>query len=385
MTSPLPPATIITSTRELQKHIDQWAHEPLLALDTESNSLHAYQEQVCLIQLSTREADFIIDPLLVESLDGLSGLLADPEIETVFHAAEYDVMCLKRDFNFQFAAMFDTMLAARICGADKLGLGSMLEQFFGVKVNKKHQRANWGERPLSDDMLHYAQYDTHFLPALRDHWRAELEAMGRWDEAREAFRALTDIPAAEHRFDPDGFWRINGAQRLTPTQYAILRALYLLREDLARQRDLPPFKIMADRTLLELTLAQPRSDADLRHVSGMTSGQIRRFGRPVLKAVKTGAQQPPPERPASPRRPSDEVLARYEALRTWRKTRARKRGVESDVIVSRDALWALARHAPASVEDLATIKELGPWKTEHYGTEILKVLSRINGSESSVS
>ena len=381
MSTPLPPATMITSTRELQKHVDRWAAEPLLALDTESNSLHAYQEQVCLIQLSTREADFIIDPLLVEDLSMLGGLLSDPAIETVFHAAEYDVMCLKRDFGFEFAALFDTMLAARICGADKLGLGSMLETFFGIKANKKHQRANWGERPLSEDMLAYAQLDTHFLPELRDHWRAELERIGRWAEAREAFRELVDIPAAEHRVDPDGFWRINGAQHLTPAQYAILRELYLLREDLARQRDLPPFKIMADRTLLDLTLAQPHGESDLRHIGGMTAGQIRRFGRPVLKAIRTGGQQPPPERPASPRRPSDDVLARYEALRNWRKTRARKRGVESDVIVSRDALWALARRAPTSPEDLETIKELGPWKTEQYGSEILNVLSGVNGSD----
>ena len=171
----IPPATMVTSTASLRDYVDRWRQEALLAIDTESNSLHAYQEQVCLIQLSTRSADFIIDPLVVESLDPLGDLIADPAIETVFHAAEYDIMCLKRDFQFTFSSLFHTMLAARICGAERLGLASMLDEHFGVKANKKFQRANWGERPLSRDMLHYAQLDTHFLPRLRDYWRQQLD------------------------------------------------------------------------------------------------------------------------------------------------------------------------------------------------------------------
>ncbi len=375
----LPPATIVTSTRQLQEYVDRWAAEPALAIDTESNSLHAYQEQVCLIQLSTQDADFIIDPLHVENLDPLGRLLADPAIEIVFHAAEYDVMCLKRDYHFEFANLFDTMLAARICGTDRLGLGSMLEDLFHVQADKKNQRANWGERPLSAEMLRYAQMDTHYLLQLRDYWQARLVSLGRWEEAREAFRALVDIPAAEHHFDEDGFWRINGAQRLSPTQLAILRELYLMREEKARQRDLPPFKIRADRTLLDLAVAEPTSEAALRRIDGMSAGQVRRFGHYILKAVQHGRAAPPPARPAMPRRPSDDVLARYEALRAWRKERAKKRGVESDVIISRDALWALARQNPASMEALAAVEELGAWKTEQYGQEILRVLAHAEG------
>jgi ribonuclease D len=376
----LPPATIVTSTRQLQEHVDRWATEPALAIDTESNSLHAYQEQVCLIQLSTARADFIIDPLHVENLDPLGRLLADPAIQIVFHAAEYDVMCLKRDYHFEFANLFDTMLAARICGTDRLGLGSMLEDLFQVRADKKNQRANWGERPLAAEMLRYAQMDTHYLLQLRDYWQERLVGLGRWEEAREAFRALVDIPAAEHHFDEEGFWRINGAQRLSPTQLAILRELYLMREEKARQRDLPPFKIMADRTLIDLVQAEPTSEAALRKISGMSAGQVRRFGPSILKAVQHGRAAPPPTRPALPRRPSDDVLARYEALRTWRKDRAKQRGVESDVIISRDALWALARQNPESMEALAAIEELGQWKADQYGEDILLVLSRVDGN-----
>ncbi|NPV66217.1 MAG: ribonuclease D [Anaerolineae bacterium] len=373
----LPPATMITSTASLVAHVDRWAGESLLAIDTESNSLHAYHEQVCLIQVSTRQADFIIDPLRIENLDALGRLLADPAIEIVFHAAEYDIMCLKRDFGFSFARLFDTMLAARICGVKRLGLASMLEEHFGIQANKKYQRANWGERPLTPEMLQYAQLDTHFLPQLHDYWQARLVQEGRWEEASESFARLCDIPPAQSEFDPEGYWRLNGAFTLPPRQIAALRELYLWREETARQRDCPPFKIMSDKTLLELAQSDAQRLQDLHGVSGMTDGQVRRYGPVILATIRRSQKKEPPRRPPAPPRPSDMVVARFEALHDWRKARAQQRGVESDVIISRDALWALARLAPRTVAEMAQIPELGAFKSQVYGEEILQVLARV--------
>ncbi len=378
----LPPATMITTAAALARHVRAWAGEPLLALDTESNSLYAYREQVCLIQLSTRQADFIIDPLAVEDLGPLGDLLADPRIEKVFHAAEYDVMCLKRDFGFQFDGLFDTMLAARICGSDQLGLANMLEAYFGVRVNKKHQRANWGERPLPPELLRYAQVDTHYLPALRDHWQAQLARMGRLEEAREAFRALRGVPPAGHHFDPEGYWRLAQLQRLSPTQIAILRELYLFREEMAERKNCPPFKVLSDKTLVTLARLSPSRLGDLEGVRGMTAGQVRRYGQGILHAVRCGRSAPPPARPPAPPRPDEDTLTLYEALRHWRKERARQRGVESGVIVPREALWELARRAPTSPHELEQVPGLGPWKVQAYGEEILAVVARVNGRRS---
>ncbi len=376
--SVLPPATIIVSDEELAEHAARWAAEPLLAIDTESNSLYAYREQVCLIQLSTRTADFIIDPLEVADLSPLAPILADPGVEKVFHAAEYDLMCLKRDFDFTFAGLFDTMLAARICGEGQLGLASMLSAHFGVEVDKKHQRADWGARPLSPELLHYAQLDTHFLPLLRDLWKTRLEEQGRWPEAREAFGELARIPPAERHFDPEGFWRINGAQDLSPRQLSLIRELYLLREQLAKARDVPPFKIFDDRALLALAQVAPHHLGDLPGLPGMSALQIRRYGRDILRAVQRGETSRPPTPHRHPR-PDPHTLIRYEALRNWRKQRAQERGVESDVIVPRDALWELARRAPTSLEELSAIPGLGPWKVQAYGVEILQVIASANG------
>ena len=147
-------------------------------MDTESNSLYAYQEQVCLIQFSTRDKDYLIDTLALEDLSILGPIFHSDKILKVFHAAEYDLICLFRDYGFRFDYLFDTMVAARILGLPQIGYGPLLDQYFDIKMNKKYQRANWGKRPLNPEMLEYARQDSHYLIALQELLRAET-AKGR--------------------------------------------------------------------------------------------------------------------------------------------------------------------------------------------------------------
>ncbi len=368
------PATYIQTDAELAAAVAALRHEPLLAVDTESNSMHAYRERVCLIQISTRSADYIIDPLSAVDLAPIGELLADPAIEKVFHAAEYDLICLKRDYNFSVNNLFDTMIAARICGYKNVGLGTLLGELIGVKLDKSHQRDDWGKRPLPASSLHYAQMDTHYLPDLREHFAKRLAQLGLWQEARETFAELNPVPAANHQFDPDGYWRIALPNQLTPRQTAVLRELYLLRERFAQERDVPPFKVFSDRTLAQLARAQPRTTAELAGIEGMSNGQVRRYGSQILQAVAQGMNSAPPQQPP-PRPPVDPIVVeRYSKLRDWRRQRALARGVESDVIISREALWALAEQAPTTLEALQGIRGLGPWRIEQYGEELLRVL-----------
>src|SRR5258708_29860887 len=200
---PLPAPTIVASAAALQTLVRRLETEPLIAVDTESNSLFAYREQVCLIQISTRDQDWLLDPLAVTNLDILGPILANPRIEKVFHAAEYDLICLKRDYGFTFCNLFDTMLAARVLGLKVFGLGALLEQYFCIPVDKRYQRADWSLRPIPPDQMLYAQQDTHYLPALRDIILDLLRAADRLDEARESFDLMTEVPAATRHFDPD--------------------------------------------------------------------------------------------------------------------------------------------------------------------------------------
>lgn len=367
------------------KHIrDQqaWEHclaqlrrEPRLAVDLEANSMFAYQERICLIQISTPTTDYIIDPLTIPDLSGLGEIMADPAVEKVFHAAEYDLIMMTRDYGWELNNLFDTMWAARILGSAQLGLASLLEQHFNVKMSKRFQRSDWSKRPLQEAQLAYAQADTHFLLELRDLLDEAIRREGKSAEAAELFAEQSTVRPTNGGFDPEGFWSINGAYDLSPQQRAVLTALYTLRDEEARRRDVPHFKVYSDRTLLALADAMPTDAAALRAVDGIPGGRNQRFQRQLLEVITAARTAEPPPRPKRSPRPPDEVLNRYDALHTWRKETARTRGVESDVILSREALWAIAHDNPASIDELAALNVLGPWRLSAYAAGIMQVLT----------
>lgn len=360
---------------------DKWAAclrdlqtAPRLAIDLEANSMFAYRERVCLIQISTADTDYIIDPIRQLDLSGLGEIVADPGVEKVFHASEYDLILMRRDYGWHLNNLFDTMWAVRILGYSQMGLASLLEKFYGVSTSKRFQKANWCKRPLSTAELAYAQTDTHYLLPLRDRLAAELEAAGLWEEAGEIFQEQERVRLPNNGFDPDGFWHINGAFDLSPEKQAALRGLYLFREREAKRRNIPHFKILGDKTLLELAEKLPERPIDLDGIHGMSTGQQSRYGRSILEVLAEArhaeAPMPPPRSP----RPPDEVLNRYDRLHRWRKTRAQARGVESDVIMPRDALWSIAQANPQTLEDLIALDAMGPWRLATYGQEILRLL-----------
>ncbi len=371
----LPPHQLISTPQGWHDCLQRLNVQPRLAIDLEANSMYAYRERVCLIQISIPQQDYIIDPLSDIDLGGLGDLLANHAVEKVFHAAEYDLRLVKREYSWELNNLFDTMWAARILGYERYGLASMLEELYGIKLNKRHQKSNWCKRPLSPAQLTYAQHDTHFLLRLRDQLAQELKEQDCLEEAHEIFGEQTQVEPNNNHFSPDSFWSIHGVYDLTSQQQAILKALNIYRDSEAQQRNRPLFKILHDRTLLELAQETPRSFSQMQEISGMTWGQIRRYGRGILDAIAEGANNPPPKQPKRPKRPPDRVLQRYEILHNWRKERARKRGVESDVIISRQTLWEIAEKKPTCQADLAALDTLGAWRRQAYGQEILEVLS----------
>jgi ribonuclease D len=352
----------------------QLRQEPVIGVDTESNSLFAYQERVCLVQFSTDLDDYLVDPLALSDLSPLGPVFADPAIEKVFHAGEYDLICMKRDYGFDFINLFDTMLAARILGWAGLGLGTMLEQEFGVQADKRLQRANWARRPLSPAMMAYARMDTHYLIALRDILKEKLAQTGRLELAEEDFRRLTRVAAGTQNNGAGSCWRISGSQDLTPRQAAVLMELCNYREERARAIDQPPFRILPNQTLIELARLMPRKMGELNQVFGLSPKLIDRYGSGLLAAVERGIVGPPAYRPSS-QRPSDEVLWRIEALRNWRKYTAREMGVESDVVMPREVLEVVAFRDPRTLEELGQLMSDFPWRLNHFGRQILGALN----------
>ncbi|MBL8095221.1 MAG: ribonuclease D [Anaerolineales bacterium] len=376
MSSPYPPPEIIADEAGLERLARALEPVSAFSVDTESNSLHAYRERVCLIQVSTPEQDFIIDPFpLGSDIGPLRAAFADPARQKVFHAAEYDILCLKRDFEIELTNLFDTMVAARTLGWPQTGLASLLESRFNIKLDKRFQRADWGHRPLSEAELDYARMDTRCLLDLRDLMIGELNAVDRLAEAEEEFARLTRLTPEPPRVDYDAFWRLPGARELSGHQAAILSALFQYRERQAMQIDLPPFKVIGNETLVQVAQRAPRDQSELRGIPGMTAGQIRRHGAALVDAVRRGSEAQP-VRPPRPIPEPDDIRERYERLRNWRKQKAGSRGVESDVIIPREALWELARRVPRTPEDLAQLDHLGPWRRAAYGQELLEILRK---------
>ncbi len=357
-------------------------HQVCVAVDTESDSLFSYFEKVCLVQISTPATDYVVDPLALNNPDNpiatLADFFADPAIEKVFHAAEYDIFCMKRDYQFTFANLFDTMIAARILGWKNVGLGNILQERFGVALNKKMQRADWGHRPLTAEHIAYAREDTHYLLRLRDLQIAELAKLGRLEEAREEFARLALVEPTPRKFDPDAYWNITGARDLDGVALGILRELYHFRDAQSRREDRPPFKILSDTTMIHIATAHPASLRGLANTTSVSSYAVQRYGTAILSAVARGmatpqTAQPHPHVKGEP--PLDNSARdRLSKLKEWRKARAAARGVETDVIVPNDVLFAIARKHPRTLDALVTASNLGPWKAREYGDEMLAVL-----------
>jgi ribonuclease D len=348
---------------------------PIISVDTESNSLYVYQEQVCLMQFSTGETDYLVDPLILrDELDCLGDIFRDPTIEKVFHAAEYDVICLKRDFRFSFNNLFDTMIAGRILGRTAIGLASILAEEFGIELDKRFQRANWGIRPLPSDMLAYARLDTFYLLPLRERLKAALQESGRWGLAQEDFQRVcrTEIPEANYN---DQWTRVSGSQDLNARQAAVLEELCRYRDRRAQEADLPAFKVIGNQSLIEIAVQSPRSQDELKMVKGLSPRQLIRHREGLLQAVGRGMAGKPLYRPTN-HRPEERMLNRLEHLRNWRKQTGKALGVESDVILPRDTMEQLAQAGPSSMSNLEILMKDLPWRLEHFGPEIVKQLNK---------
>jgi len=364
----------IAEPRDLQQMVRALAEEPRLAVDTESNSLFAYQERVCLIQFSTPTVDYLVDPLALQDLTSLEALFSNPDQLKIFHASEYDLICLKRDYGFEVSPVFDTMMAARILGEAQVGLGNLLSLRFGIELNKKYQRANWGTRPLPQMMRDYARLDTHYLFALQELLENELKEKGLWELALEDFRLASDVDLQSASTNGSNCWKVAGAARITGHEAAILQELCRYRDEQARKADLPHFKVLANELLVELCQKTPHSMDELQEFRHLNTRLLRKHGTGLLHAIEVGEAARPVIREKRTR-PDDAFLKRLDAIKNWRKEFARELKVESDVVLPRTSMEEIAAKGPATRNELQQVMDKTPWRFSRYGDQILQVLN----------
>ena len=353
------------------------ANSHILALDTEGASFHRFVDRIYLLQLSTREQTAIIDPLPVAKPAGLGALLEDPGVEIVFHDADYDLRLLHQDYGWHTRNIFDTRVAAQLLGIRAFGLAALLERYFGVKLDKKHQRADWSMRPLTQGMLDYAAQDTIHLLELRDRLKAELERSGRWDWAREEF-GLLEGTRWNTEDAANAFLRIKGARDLSRRELAILRELVPWRDAIAGQLDRATFRVLGNEQLLDISKQQPSSRDMLAAIKGMPRGLLESKGGELLEAVKRGqavADADLPRFPKAQRWDRDpDFDSRVNALKTARDAAAARLDLDPGVLCSRDRMEAVARKNPASREELDSVQELRRWQVRELGEAFVNAL-----------
>ncbi len=378
MMIPEMPAPLVVENEESFAHMcADLAAQPAIAVDTESNSLHAYQERVCLIQISTRAQDYLVDTLALVSLDLLGEVFANPAIQKVFHAGDYDLTCLKRDYAFTFANYFDTSIAAAAVGEENLGLSTLLTKYFGFSVDKRYQRANWGKRPLDPDMLRYAQSDSHFLLPLRDRLLPRLQASGRLRLVLEDCAALAQQtpPMKNHSED---VWRVKGINGMKPRALSLLQQLNHLREEIARKQDVPLFKVMSDAALVEIATTQPKHIQELDLLPSLSKSQVRRYGKQIMQTVADWHKSPGNLSRPRVQYLDESIQRRRELLGDWRKQMAQKEKVSSSVILPKDLLENIAAQPIKSKAELEQAMQASPTRFEVYGEELLEILRKEN-------
>jgi ribonuclease D len=348
-----------------------------IAVDTEGASFHRFIDRIYLLQITTRDRSAIIDPLPIGMPKGLGEILQDPAIEVVFHDADYDLRLLYQDYGWHVNNIFDTRIAAQLLGIKAFGLAALLDQFFGVKLDKKHQRADWSLRPLPPGMLDYAAQDTKYLLELRDELHSRLEKLGRLPWAEEEFARLEGTKWEEDDSSLS-FFRIKGARDLTRRELALLRELVPWRDSVAREVDRATFRVMGNEVLLEIARTAPKTVKELSTLKGMPRGILDRGASAILGAVQRGLEVAEEHLPRFPRSPKwereDDFDDRVSRLKSVRDAAATRLNLDPGVLCSRERLEAVARSKPTKLSDLEDVPGLRKWQIAEMGADFISAL-----------
>ena len=367
----------IDTVEELDRFLASLASVREIALDTEGASFHRFIDRIYLLQLSTRDATAVIDPLAVGRPERLGSLLEDERIEKVLHDADYDLRLLHQDYGWHARNLFDTRIAAQLLGLTSFGLAALLDKYFGVRLDKKHQRADWSMRPLTPGMLDYAAQDTMYLLELRDRMREALERAGRWEWALEEFQRLEGL-RWEDEDASAAFFRVKGARDLSRRELARLRELVQWRDRVAAEMDRATFRVAGNEVLLEAARRAPSTVTQLLEIKGVPRALAERRGRELLDAVKRGDAVRDADLPRFPRVQRWEREADFEEnvsrLKRVRDEVAKRLTIDPGFLCSRDRLEGVVRRKPQTVADLSEVKDLRRWQISVLGGEFLDAL-----------
>lgn len=378
---------MVETPEALDEALAIWSQVPAIGVDTEANSFFAYHERMCLLQVSTDDQDWIVDPIALEGqLGSLKPLFEDPSVIKIFHAAEFDLMILRKDLDIEVRGLFDTQVAMTLLRHDKTGLAALIESYYGMELNKKEQRSNWGKRPLTEEQIAYARIDTHFLTDLYRRLVKELQEADMTAAAEGEFRRQEQeilIPGPQ---DPQRFRKMKGARDLNGEALARLQAIFQWREEEASRRDVPLFRVLANEAMISMSARPPRNMKDLAGLKGVGWKKAKRYGDDMMGAIGAVAGQSLETKVArvSPeeRRKRKVMRENLDALRNWRKNVAKELGLPSERLMHRRHLEAIARALPRSANELEQVVALNDWQRQEFEASLLSTLERLPDPES---
>lgn len=370
----------IDTTSAADRFLSSVERSATVAVDTEGASFHRFVDRIYLLQMSTRDLTAVLDPLAIGAPAPLGRILESDRIEKVFHDADYDLRLLHQDYGWNTRRLFDTRVAAQLLGIRAFGLAALLERSFGLRLDKKHQRADWSMRPLPRDMLDYASQDTMYLLELRDRLANELESAGRWSWAEEEFERLEGTRWEQAEGEDTGYMRIKGARDLDRRELAIFRELVRFRDGIARELDRATFRVAGNEALFAVAKERPQTLEALAAIKGVPRGIAERRGAEMLAAVRRGMEVPEDQLPKFPRAPRWDRDAdfdnRVNALRVAREEAAQRLGLDPGFLCAREKLETIARKKPKTLEELAEVPDLRRWQIEVLGPAFLKALQK---------
>ncbi len=357
-----PPAyTLIDQPGQITPLLDALDRVDEVALDTEADNMYHYRTRVCLLQFLVGDQIFLVDSLAPLQLDGLWSRLAEKHL--IMHGSDFDLRLLHDFCRFRPRSIFDTMLAAQLINRPRIGLASLLEDHFGVKLSKDSQKANWSKRPLTQKMLDYAALDVFHLPALRDILTRELTKLGRLEWLHQQCRAQID--SGSNGFAPadENDWRIGRSERLRGPGLPVLHAVWHWREQTAQRLDVPPFKVCSSELLLKIANAAETGESEATILANIHLGRRHdRLAPSLAAAIKAGLARDPKTLPRRRGRDPNHVslsqseIERLDRIKDDRDKIAAKLELDPTLIANRAQLAQIAR-APSRLDEL-----LLPWQ-----------------------
>lgn len=368
-----PSETLVDDPRGLMETKEALAGASAIGVDLESNAMHVFRARLCFVQLSVPGRILVLDTL-AEGVDAkiLSETFLDPGVRKIFHDAQGDLRMLAGE-GLRVRGLFDTQRAATLLGLPKVGLGDLVESRFGVQLAKEHQTADFGKRPVPEELLAYVKDDVRYLLPLAEELEAELRAKDIWEEFElECERIAEESTTPETLPRP----KLPGGAR-DALGRAIAEAVDRIRYEEAEARDVPVGRALSNAAVGAIAARRPRTLKQLARIPGMKGSFLRVRGEEILRAIEAlrekEARGELPEPPPLPR-PDAARRKREERLKAWRNEAAEAREVVPMVVLPNPILERLAAEPPADLEALRQIPWLGEKRVRLYGRAILDVL-----------